>query len=58
MEHDYSGPKISEQQHREFIKVHLFKEWVKEYPFMPFLPLMVSVDLYLEICDEIKPHVL
>ena len=46
MEHDYSGPVISEQQHREYVKVHLFKEWIDSYPKMPCLPLLVSVELY------------
>ena len=57
MEHDYSGPPISEAEHKELVKVHLYKEWIKEYPQDPHLPLMVSVDLYMEICQEIKPHV-
>ena len=58
IEHNYSGPVISEQQHREYVKVHLYKEWIKDHPRMPFLPLLVGVELYLEICREIYPHVL
>jgi hypothetical protein len=44
---------ISEEQHREYVKVHLYKEWIREHPHMPHLPLMVSVKLYFEICKEI-----
>ena len=57
IESNYSGPEISEKQHREYVKVHLYKEWIKDHPKMPRLPLLISVGLYLEICDEIKPHV-
>ena len=53
IEHNYSGPVISEQQHLEYVKVHLYKEWIKDHPRMPILPLLVSVELYLEICREI-----
>ena len=58
MEHNYSGPYISEEQHIECVKVHLFQQWTKDYPKKPYLPLMVSVDLYNRICDEIAPYVL
>ena len=47
MEHNYSGPTISEEEHKEFVKIHLYKEWIKEYPEDPHLPLLVSVDLYM-----------
>ncbi len=46
MEHNYSGPTISEEEHLEYVKVHIYQEWIKEYPAMPRLPLMVSLDLY------------
>ena len=58
IEHNYTGPAISDQEHREYVKVHLYKEWIKEYPKMPHLPLMVSVDLYFQVCLELKPHVI
>ena len=44
IEKGYSGPEISEDEHRELVKVHLYKKWIKAYPKMPNLPLMVSVD--------------
>ncbi len=28
MEHNNSGPPISEEEHREYVKVHLYKEWM------------------------------
>ncbi len=53
MEHNYSGPEITEEEHKEHVKVHLYKQWIKEHPRMPYLPLMVSVDFYLSVCREI-----
>ncbi len=57
MELSYSGPMISTEEHLEIVKVHLFKEWIREYPEMPHLPLMLSVDTYTQVCQYIKPYV-
>ena len=58
MEEHYQGPMISDSQHIENVKIHLYEEWIKEYPHMPHLPFLVSVKLYFDICKEIKPYVL
>ena len=36
---------------------HLKDLWIDSYPEMPYLPLQVKIDFYLQTCAEIEPYV-
>lgn len=57
-EDNYKGPVLTKDQHRKTVTRHLYKEWMKSYPAMPTLPLQLSVEIYIEICEKLRPRIM